>query len=133
MVMGVALTIGFAEVDYKAFLTSFFGSYNICAYFDFPPSTYVLPALYAFFPIMAFIYTAASIFRAWISLEEKKMSTCSFTLYILAFVFFFLTTVIFTTIFAIQPEVKKPGTVELHTIPFTNLIVGVTLLQFATT
>ena len=42
--------------------------------FDFYPSTYVIPIIYALFPVLVFMYFNASTFRAWISMLENKIS-----------------------------------------------------------
>ena len=97
VVTGVLLTLIFTEEDYSTIIKTIFGSINICVYFDFPPSIYVLPSLYAVWPIIAFHYSMFSIFRAWIAKEENKMSKFSFISYILVFVYFNVSVVIFST------------------------------------
>ena len=133
ILVGVVLSVGFSEVDYTAIIKSISGSINVCVYMDFPPATYVLPAMHSLCPILVFVYTIASIFRAWVSKEEKKMSRWSFILYVSAFVYFFQSVLLIPTIFAVQPNPKIPVTIMIHTLPFTNLAIGVTLLQYATT
>ena len=133
LAVGGVLTVLYSGVDYTAVMKSIAGSMNVCVYIDFPPATYVLPAMYSLCPILVFLYTIASIFRAWISKEEKKMSQCSFILYVSAFAYYFQSALIASTSFAVQPNPKIPVTIMIHTLPFTNLIVGLTLMQYATT
>ena len=133
LLVGVFLTFGFVEEDHLAILKYIFGSVNICVYFEFPPTTYVLPTLYAIWPVLVFQYCIVSIFRAWIALEEKKISSGSFGIYTCTFVYTFFSSIFFATSFAVQPDLKKQETIELHAIPFTNLVIALTLLQIAIT
>ena len=133
MIVGILLTILFTKEDYSAIIKMIFGSVNVCVFFDFPPATYVLPSLYALWPIIVFQYTIVSIFRAWIATEENKMSRCAFILYSMAFVYFSLSSAIFATSLAVQPSLENPETIMLHTLPFTNLVMALTCLQIAIT
>ena len=47
VIVGMALTYGFSTDNYGKIIGGVFGSVNVCAYFDFPPATYVLPAMYS--------------------------------------------------------------------------------------
>ena len=138
ILVGLVITLAAVEIDYTAVLKSLGGAAGVCAFFDFPPATYVLPSMYALFPIITALYSAASILRAWIAKLDKgnNISDCSFILYALVFVYFCLSSLIFATIFAVQPDVnnwkKLQTTYILHTAPFTNFIVAITLLQIAT-
>lgn len=133
IITGVTLTIGFVDEEFKTTITSVFGSLNVCAFFDFPPSTYILPTLYAIQLVVIYQYSIVSVFRAWIAKEEKKISGASLCLYVGAFIYFAFSAAVFSTIFAIQPDPKHPVTVLIHTIPFTNLIISLTVLQIAVT
>lgn len=133
VIVGATLTKAFVDEDYKKTVTSVFGSLNVCAYFDFPPSTYVLPTLYAIQLVLIYQYSIVSVFRAWIAKEENEISDVSFILYSCVFVYVSLSAAIFSTIFAVQPDLKNPHTVLIHTIPFTNLIVALTVLQITVT
>ena len=133
VVVGTTLTRLCVEEDYKKTVTSIFGALNICAMFDFPPSTYVLPSMYAVLLIFVYHYSVASIVRAWIAKEEGKMSGAAFILYSCTFIYFSLSAAIFSTIFAVQPNPNEPKTILIHTLPFTNLIIALTSLQIAVT
>ena len=131
IITGISLTILFTEEKYSEIIKTIFGSINVCVFFDFPPAIYVLPTLYAIWPIIIFQYALLSILRAWISKEEKKISRLAFILYSLVFVYFTLSAAIFSTSIAIQPDLKRPETIKLHTLPFTNLVMALTLLQIS--
>ena len=121
-VIGVILTISFTKEPYREILYKVFGNVNSCAYFDFYPSTYVLPSIYAFLPTLIFLYCIASIFRAWIAMNENKINYGSFVCYSITHAYFFISILVFAVIFAIQPNTKEPVTIQIHTLPFTNLI-----------
>ena len=131
IITGISLTILFTEEKYSEIIKTIFGSVNVCVFFDFPPAIYLLPTLYAIWPIIIFQYALLSILRAWISKEEKKISRLAFILYSLVFVYFTLSAAIFSTSIAIQPDLKRPETIKLHTLPFTNLVMALTLLQIS--
>ena len=134
IVVEVALTVTFAEEGYEEILVSLVGSVNTCVYFDFPPSTYLSPSFYAFWPVMIFLYCSASILRAWISNEEKKISMTSLIPYSFAFIYFFCSSLIFTTSLAVQIDLNKlPQTWMIHLMPFTNMVVSMAILQIAVT
>ena len=133
MVTGILLTFVFTEEKYSEIIKTIFGSINVCVFFDFPPSIYVLPSLYAIWPVIIFIYAILSVFRAWISKEEKKISKFAFILYSLVFVYFTLSAAVFSTSIAVQPDLKKPVTIKLHTLPYTNLVMALTVLQISIT
>ena len=85
IVIGTALTYGVTakeNEDFYKVIEGIFGSVNICAYFDFPPSTYFLPALYSIQIILIYKYSFLSVFRAWVAKLEKKISRCGFILYL---------------------------------------------------
>ena len=56
-----------------------------------------------------------------------------YRLYSCAFVYFFVSAIVFSTIFAVQPDANDPKTVLIHTLPFTNLVISLTVLQIAVT
>ena len=74
LLIGYILTKCFVEEDHQAIILDVFGSTSVCAYFDFPPSTYVIPFLWIFPLLFAILYDLMSIFRAWIAKEEGKIS-----------------------------------------------------------
>lgn len=119
--------------NYSKILTDVFGSLSICVYFDFPPATYVLPTLYTFQVILAYLYCFASIFRAWIAKEEKKISGLSFKVYCAAFIYAVTSASFFSTIFAVKPNLKHPKSIVVHTIPFTAVTIALCVVQVAVT
>ena len=133
IIVGITLTVRFAEEDYKKIITAIYGSVNVCVFLDFAPATYVLPTLFAMQLVVVYQYTIVSIFRAWIENQNKKISDVSFMLYACTFIYFSLSSAIFCTCIAVQPDLKKPETIFLHTLPFTNLIIALTFLQIAVT
>ena len=134
IIVGILLTLTLSyEPEYKKIIRKLFGSINVCVFFDYPPATYVLPSLYAVWPVIVFQYAILSIFRAWISMEERHITKFSFVLYSVSFIYFWISSAIFSTSVAIQPVLEKPETVMLHTLPFTNLVLSLTFLQLAIT
>ena len=132
IIVGVTLTLLFVEVDYTKIAISLAGSVNICAFSDYPPSTLVLPSMYALFPVLVFLYSIASVLRAWIAMEENKISMVSLAFYSSAFIYFFISSLIFATIFAVQPDsTKLPQSFIIHTLPFTNVVLSMAFLQIA--
>ena len=119
---------------YPELLTSVFGSLNICYVFDFPPATYVLPFLYSFVIVFVYIYSIASIFRAWIAKEEGNITRNEFLVYSGALIYVALSASLFCTIFAVPPNPSEDRlTIHIHTIPYTNLCVALGILQIAVT
>ena len=119
---------------YGSLLASLFGSINMCVYFDFPPVTYVLPAIYSMVVVFAHFYVTAAMFRAWISKEEKRISKRSFKIYCGVMIYFALSMDFFATIFAVSPNLaENPFTIHIHTLPFTNLCIALCLLQICVT
>ena len=134
--IGIALTYGVTAKendDFYKVIEGVFGSVNVCAYFDFPPSTYILPAFYSIQVILIYKYSFLSIFRAWVAKLENKISKCGFVLYLFCFAYFCFSGIVFSTIFAVQPNPDHPETILIHTLPFTNLIIALNLLQIAVT
>ena len=139
--VGISLTYGVTAVSMKTagnetfyeIIEGVFGSVNICAFFDFPPATYVLPTMYAILLLLLYQYAIVSVFRAWMALEENKITQKEFLIYTYAFLYFALSAAVFSTIFAVQPDPGNPATIIIHTLPFTNLIIALTVLQIAVT
>ena len=127
--LGIILTISFVEVDYKAGIVKVFGVVNICVYFDYPPSTYILPSIYSLGTLFIHSYGIVSIFRVWVAMEEGKVSKASFIGYVIGFVYVLLSVVFFITVFAVQPhEENLAVTWRIHSAPYTNLVVAVWVL-----
>ena len=139
--VGISLTYGVTAVSMKTagnetfyeIIEGVFGSVNICAFFDFLPATYILPTMYAILLLLLYQYAIVSVFRAWMALEENKITQKEFLIYTYAFLYFALSAAVFSTIFAVQPDPGNPATIIIHTLPFTNLIIALTVLQIAVT
>lgn len=134
--VGMALTHGITVKDNPNFyeiIEGVFGSVNVCAYFDFPPATYVLPVMYAIQIMFIYQYSVLSVFRAWIAKLENKISNFELWIYSSAFLYFCFSASLFAVIFAVQPNPHDPKTILIHTIPFTNIIISLSLLQIAVT
>ena len=74
VILGAILTITSGPEDYDALLIEVFGVASICMYFDSPPSTYVLPSLWAISLLFIEAYILVSIFRVWVAKEENKVN-----------------------------------------------------------
>jgi len=136
ILIGITLTYGVTARENEEFykvIEGVFGSVNICAYFDFPPATYFLPTLYSIQVILIYKYSFLSVFRAWVAKLENKISKCGFIMYFSSFIYFCISSIVFSTIFAVQPDPDDPKTILIHTLPFTNLIIALNVLQSAVT
>ena len=136
ILIGITLTYGVTAKendDFYKVIEGVFGSVNVCAYFDFPPSTYILPTLYSIQIILIYKYSFLSVFRAWVAKLENKISKHGFILYLCSFIYFCASSIVFSTIFAVQPDPSDPKTILIHTLPFTNLIISLNVLQLAVT
>ena len=73
--IGAIITAGFTEnKDITFQYERNFGPIGTFVHFQLPPTTYVLAPLFAFCPVLVFLYCLTSIFRAWISKLENYMS-----------------------------------------------------------
>ena len=139
LLLGVVVTKAYTPSyfgcdKYGSLLASLFGSINMCVYFDFPPVTYILPSIYSMVVVFAHFYVTAAIFRAWISKEEKRISKRSFKIYCGVMIYFALSMDFFATIFAVPPNLaENPFTIQIHTVPYTNLCIALCLLQICVT
>jgi len=130
---GIVLTKLFSHVDMQHnLLTEVFGYNNICVYFDSPPSTYILPFLWAVTLVFLLSYLAAH----WLQLKsEVQQGTLSPALYrVLTRLKLFeaFSMVIFSTIFAVPPE-GWDHTLYIHTAPFFVLQLGMVSLALSNT
>ncbi len=133
VLVGVLLTRAFADVDLDhSLLVQVFGYNNICVNFDYPPSTYVLPFLWAVTLVLLLLYIAAH----WLQMRaEVRQGTLDRKLYAhLSRLKFFeaFTLVSFSTIFAVNPE-GWDHTLFIHTAPFFLLQVGMVSLAMSNT
>ena len=132
MGLGIFLTKTFSETtEATDMIKDVFGASNICAYFDIPPSTYVLPFFWLFPMVFAMIYDVISMFRIWVSYREEKISRASMNLLWFAHIYFMLTMMLFETIYAVSPDRNDPTSMIVHTIPYVNLKFGQCILQVA--
>jgi len=134
IILGYTLSKAFADIDYEDnFLKNVFGSTNVCIYFDFPPSTYVLPAIYNIVVLGGVAYALASYVRASIAKEEGKISQGALSMLRCVYVYVAVSVMYFATIFAVEPNPDKPHTMVIHSLPFVNLEIALCLMQLAIT
>ena len=121
---GVILTISFADIDFKdSLLTQVYGFNNVCFIFDFPPSTYVLPALWAITHIFFIAYLMAQIVLFNTHEKEGRITKRLCTTLCRLKWFEAFTMCLFSTIFAVSPE-GPDHTMWIHTLPWVALQVG---------
>lgn len=133
VVMGVVLTKTNVTGDYGKLIRDVFGIENLCIYFDYPPSTYVLPSIWSIALMFIYAYAIVSIFRVWVAKEEGKLAHYSFILYVVGFSYVVLSFIVFTTCFSVQPSATDLNKMRIHTAPFTNLIVALWVLSVLVT
>ena len=131
IVVGYILTKCFVDEDHQAIMVDIFGSTSICTYFDFPPSTYVIPLLYVFPMICEILYDLMSIFRVWIAKEECKISHCAMVTLICSHIYVILSMIWLTAVFAVPPDRAHPETAIVHTLPYANLKIALCVLQIS--
>ena len=131
VLLGMFLTKVFAKPGSALILTDVFGASNICANFDFPPATYFLPFVWIFPMFAAVTYDIVSMFRIWIANAEGRITGKSTRLLFMAHIYFILSIMVFSTIFAVSPNREDPATMLVHTIPYINLKVSMFFLQLA--
>ena len=108
-----------------------YGISNACSYFDFPPSTYVLPILWMFDFTFGVIYAVTAIFRIRVAYLENKLTMCEQVSLILAYVYVAISLVYLNQIFAVVPKREEPVSMLIHTIPYINFKVMFCVLQIA--
>jgi len=121
---GIFLTKMFSGLDLdNTLLTKVFGYNNICVYFDFPPSTYVLPIMWA--PVMCIflLYVLSCSLHYTEQKISGEISEGFFQVLRAMKIFEAITLVAFSAIFAISPE-GWDHTIWIHTIPFWGLQLG---------
>ena len=133
IIVSATLTTGLVEVEYKKIVRSIDGFVDFWAYLQSSPSLYATPTLYSAYLIVSFLYIATSVFRAWGLKQENNISRLAFTLYTFAFIYLFQALLCFNSIFVVEHETKSQVTFIVHRIPFINLVVGISLMQMATT
>ena len=130
--IGAIITAGFTENKDITFQDERnFGPIGTFGHFQLPPTTYILAPLFAFCPVLVFLYCLTSIFRAWISKLENHMSGCAFAFYCLAFFYLFQSVLIFNTTFTVRLDSNSAIKIFFYTIPFVNLVIGYTFVRIA--
>jgi hypothetical protein len=133
VVTGVVLTKLFSKIDvHDTLLTEVFGYNNICVYFDSPPSTYILPLLWAITLVFLLAYLAAHWLQMKAEVQEGNMDPQLYRILTRMKVFEAFTMVGFSTIFAVKPE-GWDHTLVIHTTPFFLLQIGMISLALSNT
>lgn len=130
---GIALTKIFGHVHLdETVLVEVFGYNNICVYFDHPPSTYVLPLLWAITLVLMLGYMGAH----WLQMRAEVMEgTLSPNLYRFlsgSKLFEAFTFMAVSVIFAVSPD-GWDKTLYIHTAPFFLLQIGLVSLAMSNT
>ena len=130
--IGAIITAAFTENKDISFQDEGnFGPIGAFVHFQLPPTTYVLAPLFAFCPVLVFLYCLTSMFRAWISKLENYMSGFAFAFYCLAFLYLFQSVLIFNTTFTVQLDSKPAIKILFYTIPFINIVIGFTFVRIS--
>jgi len=131
IIVVIVLTKVFTTEDYSAIIKDVFGASNVCVYFDYPPSTYVLPLLWCFPIILGFLYSAFGILRIRIAFLEKKLTKCESVLLTIVYVYMAFSVILVLESFVVQPDREKPYLMIQHTLPYLNLKIMLAALQLA--
>jgi len=124
MVTGVILTRTWAEIDQNdTLLVSVYGYNNVCVNFDYPPSNYVLPVLWAVSLCIFLCYFKAQTVVFNTHEHEGRISPLVNTILHRMKAFEAVTFVGFSTIFAVSPE-GPDHTMWIHTIPWLLMQIG---------
>ena len=133
VVTGIVLTRMFSGIDLEdTLLVQVFGYNNICVYFDYPPSTYVLPGLWAIALVLLLMYVTAH----WLHMRaEVRQGMLSLGLYrtLSGFKLFeAISLMLFSIIFAVNPQ-GRDHTLYIHTAPFFLLQLAMVSLAMSNT
>ena len=131
VLLGMFLTKTFAKPGSAIILTNVFGASNICANFDFPPATYLLPFFWIFPMFASVTYNIVSMFRIRIANAEGRITKKSTKLLFMAHLYFIFSIMVFSTIFAVSPDPEEPVTMLVHALPYINLKIAMFVLQLA--
>jgi hypothetical protein len=124
VLVGILLTNLFANIDLNdSLLMQVFGFNNICVYFDYPPSTYVLPFLWAITLVLMLQYMVAHWLQMSAQVEQGTLNRKLYRILTRMKLFEAFTVVSFSTIFAVSPEGWN-HTLFIHTVPFFLLQIG---------
>ncbi len=131
--VGIFLTTRFSGVILSdTLLVKVFGYNNICVYFDFPPSTFFLPTLWAFTLVFLLMYICAHWLQMRNEVAQGNLSRGLYRTLTGLKAFEACTMIIFSTIFAVNPQ-GPDHTLWIHTIPFFLLQVGLVSLAMSNT
>ena len=133
VLIGLILTKAFSNNFEVDIFTDVYGGPNICAYFDYSPSNYVLPILWCFGLLFGCLYSVAAMLRIRIAQLEKKLTGLEAVSLILAYIYVGLSLMVFSLIFAVQPKREKPQTMIIHTFPYININLMFAILQVTVT
>ena len=129
---GILLTRAFSDVVLeKSLLVQVFGYNNICVYFDSPPSTYVLPVLWAFTLVLLLVYISVHWLHMRAEVQAGTLTPGLYKVLSAAKAFEAVTMISFTTIFAVNPN--PDFTLAIHTAPFFLLQIGMVSLAMSNT
>ena len=130
---GIFLTRNFSDVNLEeTLLVEVFGYNNICVYFDFPPSTYVLPLLWAVTLVALLAYIAAHWLQMRAEVQEGMLTRTVYNVLTSLKSFEAFTLISFSTIFAVHP-MGWDHTLYIHTAPFFLLQLGLVSLAMSNT
>ena len=128
----ISFTLGIVN-DSNKIVRSILQNARVAWFFDFTEVTYILPTLFTILVLILYPYCVVSVIRARIALQDNKISYLAFILYLSTFLYLILASATFSTSIAVLPSTKRPETIPLHILPFTNLIITLTFLQIAVT
>lgn len=124
---GVFLTLLFSELDFEDnIVLTYFGTNNICVFFDYPPASYVLPFLWAITCFVMVVERFCALVGVWLSHVAKHISRAEYAIVTLAIFYQILSFWFFSTIFAVQPH--DLHTLRIHTVPYTNLVLSLAVM-----
>ena len=133
VISGIVMTRFFSGVDLEnSLLVQVFGYNNICVYFDYPPSNYLLPALWAITMVMLLMYIGADWLHMRSEVQQGGLSRSLYRTLSSMQAFEATTLMLFSLIFAVSPE-GHDHTLYIHTAPFFLLQLGMVSLAMSNT
>lgn len=112
-------------------LVRVFGYNNVCVNFDFAPSSYALPYIYAVTLIFLILFQIVQYLSLRAHYQAGRLGQCMYQFLSKSLFFTSFTLIFFSTIFAVNPKLEDEDpdhiTLILHTLPFSVLQVGVTV------
>lgn len=123
--VGIVLSLIFSEhYVHHSPIEDFFGFFNVCVFFDHPPATYILPFLWSFCIVFVCLYVLLSIIFAYHLYSARQISKLSYGARSGTMILLALTTMFFSTCFAVQPEQNM----LMHTSGYIGLVIGLGVL-----